>query len=633
MAGEMVDLERIAEEWVKAGLSRRKLLQFIAGGTSASALAAVVAACGGSSAPATSAATGTAAVSTQAAGTTAPSAATQASGGTSTQAASGTQAAAGNIVSNATLTIPIVTTTDIVLDPGQGQNLLILAILIPYIFGGFLTYDKDARPKLDLAEKFDKSQDGLTWTFTIRQDAKFATGRPVVADDFLYSWHRTLNPKKPSPASSFMEHMQGYQEYMEGKADTISGAKKIDDRTVQVTLSKPYNFFTDYMSVFPWFVVDKELVEKYGDVTSSDWTNHQPYGTGPWKVSKFDPASTLELVPNEYYYGGLSPSVTKLVMPILKGPVAANIGLNMFKAGQAQVLPNFPLSLLDAVEQDYKDEIEWIVAGGVQSVAMNWAKKPFDNVLVRRAFGMAIDRETFDNVIWRGTRKPTSCFTIPQVPNYTCPAGIAYNPDEAKKVLAAAGFPDGKGLPQIKVYVSADTSAEDVNRWRALADMWNKTLGADVQIDTSLTSSQILDKRKAENGLQMEFAGWISPTPETPQQLSQAMRSDSPYMKGRFNWGIEVPPMTYNGVSYDPTADSKKFDELCGQADIEQDPQKRNDLYHQAETLFLEDAVYVPFANYRYPSLIDKHVQGLVWGGLFYALPMPPAKDVVIEKG
>lgn len=614
------ELEQVAEEWIRAGLSRRQLLRFIAGGTTVAALAAVVAACGGSSgssAPTTSGASSGATQGTQ-----------------STQSTQSTQTVApGDIQTGVTLTIPLVTTLDVTLDPARGINSLTLAVLLPYIYGGLLVYDKDAHPVKDLAESYQKSPDGLTWTFIIRKDAKFASGRQVVADDFIYSWERALDPKQTSPASSFMEHLAGYTEYTKGQADHISGVKKIDDQTIQITLSRPYNFFTSYLAVFPWFVVDHELVEKYGARTNTDWSTHTPYGTGPWKVSKFDPASVLELVPNEHYYDKPSPSVTKVTFPILRGPVASNTALNLYKSGQAQVVPSFPLSLLDAVEKDFKDQIQWILAGGVDSIAMNFAKKPFDNVLVRRAFGLAIDRETLDNTIWRGTLKPTTAFTIPQVPDYTPPPGLDYNPDEAKKELAAAGFPGGKGLPPITMYVAAETSSEDVNRWRALADMWNKTLGANVQINTALTADQITTKRQNENGLQIAVAGWISPTPQTPQQISQAMRSDSPYMKGYYNWGIRVPAMTYNGVKYDPTADSKTFDGLVRQADVEQNPTKRNDLYHQAETLFLRDAVYVPFGNFRYPSIIKPNVKGLVWGGLYYSLPMPITKNVVVTKG
>ncbi|HET9015297.1 MAG TPA: peptide ABC transporter substrate-binding protein [Thermomicrobiaceae bacterium] len=620
------DLGRFEREWVARGLNRRHFVKLVAGGTSAAFLTAFMAACGGSSA------TPTTASSTSSGSTT-----TTSSGGTTATTGSGSSSASpaavspANIATNVTLTMPIVTTLDVTLDPQATQNYLLFYNMFDYIYGGLVKFDKDAHVIPDLAERWDKSSDGLTYTFHIRSNAKFASGRQVTADDFIYSWKRALNPKKPAPASFFMESLKGATEYTKGTATELTGATKIDDSTVQVTLTKPINYFLAYLATIAWYVVDKDLIEKYGDDSNSDWTNHQPYGTGAWKVNKFDPATGIELVPNENYWGQHSPSVTKLEWPILKGPTAANQGLNLYKANQADILSAFPLSLLDAVEQDFKSEIVPVTVGGVNTVAMSFGKKPFDNVLVRRAFAMAIDRNTFDNVIWRGSYTPTDCYEPPSIPNYTCAPGIPYDPTEAPKVLAAAGYPGGKGLPPIQFYEASDTSAEDVNRWRALADMWNKTLGANVSVNTSLTSTQIQNKIVSDKGLQMEIFGNINIT-DTPELMSEFLRSDSVYQVNRFDWGIQVPAMTYNGVTYDPTADAKKFDALMDQADVEQDATKRNQLYQQGEALFLRDAVFVPFGYFVYRELVKPKIKGLDWGGFYYSFPRSIEGKVVVTK-
>ncbi len=416
-----------------------------------------------------------------------------------------------------------------------------------------------------------------------------------------------------------------------GKTTELTGVRKIDDKTLEVTLNKPVNYFLSYLSIYTWYVVDKDLVEKYGDANNTAWTNHEPYGTGPWKVSKFDPNTGMELVPNENYYGKRSQSVTKINMPIIKGPTGPTQALNLYRADQADVYSNFPLSLLDAVEKDFKDQIVDINVGGTASVAMTWTKKPFDNMLVRLAFAMAIDREKYDTQIWRGFYKPTDAFEPPSVPDYTPPPGIKFNLDEAKKVLAAAGFPNGQGLPPITIYQSSATAAEDVNRYRALADFWNKGLGANVMIDTSLSSSQIIDKRTAEKGFQMELMGWINIT-ETPQLLSEVFRTQDIYQKDRFDWGTPVPKATYNGVEYDPAADAKKFDMLMDQADVEQDPKKRNDLYAQGEALVLKNAVYVPYGNFRYRAIAKPKIKGLEFGAFFYLFPFPITDKVTVTK-
>ncbi len=161
--------------------------------------------------------------------------------------------------------------------------------------------------------------------------------------------------------------------------------------------------------------------------------------------------------------------------------------------------------------------------------------------------------------------------------------------------------------------------------------MWNKGLGANVQVNTSLTNTQIIDKRKAEKGFQMEIMGWINIT-ETPQLESEVFRTDSVYMKDRFDWGLPVPTKSSNGVAYDPATDAKKFDELMNQADVEQDPKKRNDLYNQGEALILKNAVYVPYGNFVYRELVKPKVQGLEWGAFFFFYPRSFEKNVVVLK-
>jgi len=642
-------LHDLNRKWLRSGLRRRDLLRLMSAGVSVATINAILTACGGSNAatPTTASATkpattgGATGAPTTSGGnavspTTVPATKPATTGGAASPATSGTagpaaNVAAGNIATNVTLTMPIVTTLDITLDPHKAINALALFNIYDFIYGGLVKYDKDAHVQADLAEKWDKSPDGLVYTFHLRDGIKFASGRPVTPDDFIYSWKRSLDPKTASPAAHFLENLKGYDEYLNGKSTELSGAKKIDDKTLEVTLNKPVNFFLSYLCTYPWWVVDKDLVEKYGDANNTTWTNHEPYGTGAWKVSKFDPAIGIELVPNENYWGARSPSVTKVNMPILKGPTSSNQALNLYKSDQAQIITNFPISLLDAVEKDFKDQILPVTGGGTSSVAMSFSKKPFDDILVRLAFGMAIDRDRYCNQIWRGAFTPTDGYEPPSIPDYKSPPGIKYNLDEAKKVLAAAGFPNGQGLPAITLYIASDTTAEDVNRYRALADMWNKGLGANVIIDTSLTNTQIIDKRTAEKGFQMELMGWINIT-ETPQLMSEVFRTDSVYMKNRFDWGLPVPKKSSNGVEYDPATDAKKFDDLMNQADVEQDPKKRNDLYNQGEALILKNAVYVPYGNFVYRELVKPKVKGLEWGAFFFFYPRSFEKNVVVLK-
>ena len=207
----------IATAWTRAGLSRRDLLRLLSAGVSLATLNAILTACGGAAATPTAGTTATGATtaakptaapttaggSAPATNATAATTGSVTTGSTARPAAIGSpvanSAATGNIATGITLTLPIVTTTDITLDPHKAINSLVFGNLYEYIYGGLTRYDKDAHVVPDLAEKWDKSPDGLVYTFHLRDGIKFANGKPITPDDFIYSWKRTLDPKRPRP--------------------------------------------------------------------------------------------------------------------------------------------------------------------------------------------------------------------------------------------------------------------------------------------------------------------------------------------------------------------------------------------------------------------------------------------------
>ena len=516
----------------------------------------------------------------------------------------------------------------VTLDPHRTINWLPFWIMFQNVWGGLVRYTETAEVELDLAESFEKSPDGLVYTFKIRPDAKYASGRPVLADHFIQSWRRALDPANTSPMAHFMEHVAGYQDFIDGNSEEL-GVRAIDDATVEVTLSKPYNFFLSYMAAFIWDVVDPDVLAEAGE---TDFVT-QDAGTGPWRFTSFDPSTEFVMEPNTHHYRGNSPSIVQIVWPIVTGPTAENTALNLYKADEA-VVTDVPLSLKAAVEQDpvLSKELNIISpSGSVRSLAMDFTKPPFDDVRVRRAFGMAIDRDKWANEIWQGTWAPAEFFTPPIVMTttpYEPPAGLKYDPEQAKALLAEAGFPGGEGLPEIVLYWDSTAAPDEINRWRAFLQMFKDTLGVEVQLDSSKTQDQIQDLQVENAGRQFDIWWWGNIT-ETPQLLSEVFRPDSPYMDGVFNWNVDLPAKG----GFDPGADARKFAELMAQADIESDETTRNQLYLQGEELVLKNAVYVPMGNtvpmyVRKPYL--KGAKQASWTG--GAFPIWFDKDVVVVK-
>lgn len=618
MASNLPDqeLKGLLHALSSSSMTRRALLRAGALATGAIATAGLLAACGGDD-------------------DDQPSASPTAGQG-STPAAAQTPATqpttSGEIETGVTVALPWKTFgVSAAIDPHRSPNWGPYWYIIPFAYGGLVQFDENAIVMPDLAEKWEVSNGGLTYTFNLRPGAKFASGREVVADDFVYSFKRALEPEHGSPMLHFMEHLAGYKEFNDGTATEISGVKVINPQTIELTLSHPYNFFLSYLGTFVWYIVDKDAVEQFGD----DFAQH-PSGTGPWTITKIDPQLEIVMEPNPHYYGGVNQSISKLVFKVLQGPTADNTGLNLFKSGET-LYTDVPIALLDAVKQDSKLNEKLVKidpSGSIRSMAMNFDAEPFGDVRVRRAFGHAIDRDTFCNVIWRGTWKPADIYTplvvLESSPGYNPPRDAApkFDPEMAKSLLAEAGYPNGEGLPEIKYYVSSEESSDEINRWQAFVNMLNENLGIDkVVLDTSMTQDQIDKKRTEEGGLQLEVWWWGNIT-ETPQLMSEVFRTDSPYMKGTFNWRADLP----DTGDYTPGKDAAKFDELMAQADIEQDPAKMVDLYAQGEELVLKNAVYVPIANWVPHLLVQPWVKNMRIGWWNFSAPSRFEPDVVIEK-
>src|SRR5215203_177797 len=207
---------------------------------------------------------------------------------------------------------------DVTLDPHRTTNSGAFWVMFPNVWGGLMRYTETGAVELDLAETSTVSDDGTVYTFKIRSDATYANGNQVIADHFVTSWKRALDPSITSPMAAFMQHVQGYAEYVAGESEEI-GFAATDDATVEITLSQPVNYFPSYLAAFVWSVVDPSVIEAQGDTgfVLAD------AGTGPWRFTEFDPTTQFVMEPNTNHYRGNSPSLARIVWPIVSGPTAA----------------------------------------------------------------------------------------------------------------------------------------------------------------------------------------------------------------------------------------------------------------------------------------------------------------------
>lgn len=536
--------------------------------------------------------------------------------------------AVGDVDKNVTINVPLLPYPETVtLDPHRSVNWGAFWTMFPNVWGGLVRYDENGKVVLDLAESFTASADGTVYTFKIRPDAKYASGNKVIAADFVASWKRALSPSHLSPMSSFLSVVKGYAKYAQGKSKDI-GFKAVDDSTVQITLSKAFSYFPSYLAAFVWSVVDPAVLKSKGD----DAFFLADAGTGPWRFTKFDAAAQVVMEPNTNYYGGNSPSISTIVWPIVSGPAAAGDALDLYKQDKA-ISADVSISLQSSVVKDptlSKELVKISPSGSTRSLAMDFKQAPFDDVRVRRALAMAIDRAAWANDIWEGTWTPSTVFTPPVVKlnqGYTPPAGIDQDVNQAKQLLADAGFKDGAGLPPITYYEPSEDLDDDKARWKQLFDAIKSSVGITITQDTTKTFDEITQLQLDTGGRQLDVAWWWTVT-ETPHLLSDVFASYSPYMKGVFNWNSSLP----KSGNFDPGADSKAFDDLVAKGDLEQDQAKRNDFYQQAEELALKNAVYIPLGNWTQMYVQKPWIQGTKQGPWTGRLPVLFDKDVVALK-
>ncbi|MER3436866.1 MAG: hypothetical protein C4346_04225 [Chloroflexota bacterium] len=532
------------------------------------------------------------------------------------------------IEKNATIVVPLDPYGQpVTLDPHRTVNWGPFWVMFPNVWGGLVRYDENAKVQLDLAESYTVSKDGKTYQFKIRPDAKYASGNPVKAGDFITSWKRALDPNRLSPMAPFMEMIRGYRNYVARKSKNL-GIRALDDSTVEIELSRPYSYFLSYLAAFVWNVIDPAVLNKYGD---DEFYLHDA-GTGPWRFTDFDPAAKIVMEPNQNHYGGTSPSIVKIEWRLLSGPSAASEALNLYKNDEV-VSADVPISLKATVERDpqLSQELKKISPeGSVRAIAMDFKQKPFDDVRVRRAFALAIDRERWANEIWEGTWTPATSFTPPVlelIANYKRPEGLGYDPEAAKKLLEDAGYKGGQGLPEIVFYEPKEDPDDEKARWAALLDMIKGNLGVEITHDTTRTREQIQALQDDNGGRQFDVVWWWN-LAETPHLLSEVFASTSPYMKGWFNWNPDLKP----SGDFDPGADSKAFDELVQKADVEQDEATRNDLYRQAEELVLKNAVCIPLGYWVQMFVQKPWLHGTKQGPWTGRIPILFDKDVVVLK-
>ncbi len=477
------------------------------------------------------------------------------------------------------------TTEPPTLDPALAHDTTSL-LVIGQIFLGLTNYDSETGKIIpELATSWNVSDDGLTWTFHLRKGVVWTDGSPVTAHDVVWSMLRMLNPKTAAAPANLLWVVKGARAYNTGKGPAESvGIKALDDYTVQFVLEHPVSFFPA-LATRVCVAVPKQSIEKYGD----KWTEPGNIVTdGPYMLSEWKHDDHLILVKNPTYYDAANVKIDKIYCYMI---IEDTTAMAMYEAGKLDDIRTIPLQDMDRVKSDpvLSKELHQAPEFCTYYYGFNVEKPPFDNPLVRKAFASAIDRESLIKYILKGGESPAQTFISPGIPGYVDGVkegiGYPYNPEAAKKYLAEAGYPDGKGFPAVTLMFNTSEHHRTVAQF--VQKSWQDTLN--VKVNLANQEWKVYLSTLQTNAPQIFRLGWCASYPDGYDYLARNFYSTVPENYSHYK--------------------NPQFDKLVDEVARETDPAKRAEIFRAAETLLDQtDCVIAPIYYYTMNELTKPYV-------------------------
>jgi oligopeptide transport system substrate-binding protein len=459
------------------------------------------------------------------------------------------------------------------------------------LYEGIVRTDERMVPIPGVAERWTISKDGLVYTFYLRKNAKWQDGKSLNANDFYWSWLRAVSPKTESKFSNLMFCIKGAEGLSSGKSTVADfGVKVLDDYTIQVTLVGPLPYFLQQLAHGVYFPQRKDVVEANPDAWSekpeTSMTN------GPFYLKEYSMNQKIVLAKNPNFWESAKIKVDEIQFVVIPDNGTA---LAAFKAGDIDAFDSLPTAEIPKLMME-SDEIKVDPIVRAEYLAFNVNTAPFTDKRVRQALALAINKKDLaENVLKVGRKGATG-----YVPSGLWVEGedfrkvggdlgmpITGDIARAKKLLADAGFPDGKGWPEglaITISSGFKTAAETVQ------EMWKKNLGIAVKVE--VVENKVATERRNTKKFQMAMGGWSAETFHPIYFLNQV------YSESNSNY---------------PGYKSPEYDALIKQSLVEPDPKKVVAILHQAEQLaFGVDVPLIPLYYQTSPYMVKDGITGFM---------------------
>lgn len=437
-----------------------------------------------------------------------------------------------------------------------------------------------------LAERWEMSADGKTYTFYLQPNAKWSDGVPIEAPEIIRGYERAINPSFGAEYAYLFEIVRGAVAYNRGETTDFStvGFEAPDARTLVVHLEHPVPYFLTLMTYEAWNPVPMHVIEATGEPyrRGSGWTKAGVLASsGPFRLKSWQPNRVIIVDRNPHYWDADVVSLNEIhFFPI----ESIDTEERMFRSGQLHKTSEVPLTKIETYAAMPESPLRLDPQWGTYYYRFNVTRPPFDDARVRRALAMAIDRTAIVENITRGGEQPAHSFSPPGTGGFTPIATVSRDLEAARALLAEAGYPGGEGFPAAELLYN--TSEKHRALAEAIQQMWKRDLGIDVTLYNQEWKVYLDSLKNLDYGIAR--SGWVSVYADANQYL-EIMTTGNP--NNRTGWGIE------------------EYDTLHARSMAELDPAKRMTMLQELDAILLREMPVAPIYHYSQGYLLDPRVK------------------------
>ncbi|ASK79522.1 oligopeptide ABC transporter substrate-binding protein OppA [Paraphotobacterium marinum] len=470
-------------------------------------------------------------------------------------------------------------------------------------FEGLITINDNGEPSEGVAKKWEMSKDGLTYTFYLRDDAKWSDGSPVTADNFVYSWQRAVDPQTASPYSFYLEvaNIKNAKEIIDGKLkSTDLGVKAKDAHTLEVSLVKPTPYFVGMLGQTVMFPLPKQVIEKWGD----KWTDPKNIvSNGAYKLTNHVINEKIVTEKNKFYWDNKNTIITKVTYLVINDRVA---DVNRYKSNGEDMtgwqLPGG--DFFKSLQKEYGDQLKITPFLTSEYAIFNVKKPPFNDVDVRQAISLVIDKEALSKFVMGGATKPLYNFAVEGTANFKSIKSPyqSMNPEQRKEkaleLLKKAGYSQDKPLKFSLLYPTSDERQKQMS---AIAAMIQQALPM-VQVTITNQEFKTYLNTLDTGNWEMARQGWVADFND-PMAFYGNLKTGGSQNSGGYS--------------------NKDFDQLIEKSFMEEDLTKRIVFFQKMQEILDKDYPAVTWFQTSATTIVKPYVKGF---------PMNDALNYIYSK-